>query len=119
MVQLWSDVPLPFTSLTMYLCYEESLINQIPQKQTLSAVGCDELLKQDNPGRVVRLCLERCRHSASWVEECFCEGLTVQPGLKSQHLMTEAFILVKSKSLVYLERMAVTGVREVSDALEL
>lgn len=75
------------------------------------------------PSRIIlaglQLCLETCNHSVSWVEECFCEGLTVQHGLKSWHLMTEAFILVKSKVLAYLERASVTQAREVSDALDL
>lgn len=56
--------------------------------QTAAAVGCDELLEQDNPGGVARLCRGRCRDCVSWVEEGFCEGLTVQLGLKSPHLRT-------------------------------
>lgn len=88
MVSQWPDAPLPSTSFTMYLSYEEILINQVLKEQTPVAVGCNELPEQDNPGRVARLCLGRCRHSVSWVEEGFCEGLTLHPGLKSWHLMT-------------------------------
>lgn len=91
MVQQRSDMPLPFTSFTMQLCYEEILINQVPK----AAVGCDELPEQDNPGGVARLWLERFRHSVSWVEECFYEIVATNG--------CEAFILVKIKSLAYLE----------------
>lgn len=55
MVYQWSDVLQPFTSYTKCLCYEEILMNLVPKQQTPLAVGSDELLKQDNPGRVVRL----------------------------------------------------------------
>lgn len=66
MVQQRSDVPLPFISYTKCLCYEEILMNQVPKQQTTLAVGCDELFKQDNPGRVVRLCLQRHTVCPGW-----------------------------------------------------
>lgn len=47
-------MPLPFT-FTTYLCYEEILINQVLKEQKPLAVGCDELSKQDNPGRVATM----------------------------------------------------------------
>lgn len=43
MVLQWSHVPLTFTFLTMYLCYEKISVNQLLEEQMPLAVGYDDL----------------------------------------------------------------------------